>query len=121
MSFNEILDNLLRTLSTGSGFWSPMVWITAIIIAFLLIYVIRGIGKKEYKPKTEQTKVFLSGNIEYEKEQMHIKSSNVYWGFTEALKWLFSKLDKMHTEILSDYILWFVIMLGVMFIIIGVI
>ena len=52
---------------------------------------------------------------------MHVGGSNVYWGFTESLKWLYGSLEKMHTGNASDYILWFVIILGVMFLIIGVI
>ncbi len=42
----EIFDQLLETLKTGSGFWSPVIWILIIMIAFLLIYVIRSFGKK---------------------------------------------------------------------------
>ena len=110
----EILDQLLETLQTGSGFWNPLVWILIIMIAFLLIYVIRGFGKKNYKEKTGQTKSFLSGNPEYEKEQMKIKSSNVYWGFTEAMKWIYDLLRKMHNGNASDYVLWFVIVMSVL-------
>ncbi len=114
-------ESFLETFETGSGFWNPLIWITAIIVAFLIIYILRGYGKKEYKENTEQTKVFLSGNPEYEKEQMHIKGSNVYWGFTESLKWVYKTLDKMHTGNVSDYILWFVIIMGILFILVGVI
>ena len=114
-------ESFLETFETGSGFWNPLIWITAIIVAFLIIYILRGYGKKEYKENTEQTKAFLSGNPEYEKEQMHIKGSNVYWGFTESLKWVYKALDKMHTGNVSDYILWFVIIIGILFILVGVI
>ena len=114
-------DELLRSFETGSGFWNPLVWGTAIVIAFLIVYILRGFGKKEYKKETEQTKVFLSGNPEYEKEKMHVKGSNVYWGFMESLKWLYKGLEKMHTGNVSDYVLWFVIIMAIFFIVIGVI
>jgi len=114
-------ESFLETFKTGSGFWSPLIWIIAIIIAFLIIYIIRGYGKKDYKQNTEQTKVFLSGNAEPEKELMHIKGSNVYWGFTESLKWVYKILDRMHTGNVSDYILWFVIILGILFLLVGAI
>jgi hypothetical protein len=114
-------ESFLETFKTGSGFWNPLVWITAIIVAFLIIYILRGYGKKEYKEKTEQTKAFLSGNPEYEKEKMHIKGSNVYWGFTISLKWVYKVFDKMHTGNISDYVLWFVIIMGILFILVGVI
>ena len=109
------------TLETGSGFWNPILWISAIIIAFLIAYILRGFGKKEYKEKTGQTQAFLSGNPEYEKEQMHVKGSNVYWGFVESLKWVYNVLFKMHNGNVNDYTLWFVIVMAILFIIMGVI
>jgi hypothetical protein len=115
-------ETFLETLKIQDwSLWNPLVWGIAIIIAFLIIYIVRGFGKKGYKEKTEQTKVFLSGNPELEKEKMHVGGSNIYWGFTESLKWLYGSLEKMHTGNASDYILWFIIILGVMFLIIGVI
>jgi hypothetical protein len=111
----------LETLSTGSGLWNPLVWGIVIVIAFLIIYILRGFGKKGYKKETEQTKVFLSGNPEYEKEKMHVKANNVYWGFLESLKWVYNVLEKMHTGNISDYILWFMVIMGLCFIIMVVI
>ncbi|MDH7506997.1 MAG: hydrogenase [Candidatus Thermoplasmatota archaeon] len=110
----EIFNQLIETLKTGSGFWNPIVWVLIMIVAVLLVYVIRSFGKKQYKEKTEQTKSFLSGNPEYEKEQMRIKSSNVYWGFTEAMKWVYNLLKKMHNGNASDYVLWFVIIMSIL-------
>jgi hypothetical protein len=115
-------ETLLKTLKIQDwSLWNPLIWGIVIVIAYLIIYIIRGFGKKGFKEKTEQAKVFLSGNPELEKEKMHVGGSNVYWGFLESLKWLYGSLEKMHTGNASDYILWFVIILGVMFLIIGVI
>ena len=111
------LEPLLETFQTGSGFWNPVIWVVAIIIALLIAVILRGFGNNEYKKKTGQTQAFLSGNPEYEKEQMHIKSSNIYWGFTESLKWVFDSLKKMHTGNVSDYALWFVIVMAILFIV----
>ena len=116
-----MIDILLKNLETGSGFWNPLVWGLAIVIAILLIYIIRGFGKKDYKKDTEQTKAFLSGNPEFSKDEMHVKGKNLYWGFTQALKSVYNVLENMHNGNVSDYILWFVIILGVLFIVIGVI
>jgi len=116
-----MIDSLLETFSTGSGFWNPLVWGCAITVAFIIMYVLRSFGKKDYKEGTGQTQAFLSGNPEYEKEQMHVKGSNVYWGFTEALSWAYKVFEKMHTGNVSDYILWFVIIMGIFFIVLGVI
>jgi hypothetical protein len=101
------------TIETGSGFWNPIVWVIAIIIAYLLIYIIRGFGKTHYKKGTEQVKSFLSGNPEYEKEKMQVKASNLYWGFTTSLKGLYAILKKMHTGNATDYVLWFVVILAI--------
>jgi len=117
----EYIEQLINTLNTDSGFWNPLIWIIAFIIVFLLIYIIRSFGNKSYKKGTEQTKVFLSGNKELEAEQMHVKAKNVYWGFTESLKILYRFLDRMHNGNTGDYILWFVIIMGVLFLIFGVI
>jgi len=115
------IQDFLKTLGTDSGYWNPLVWGIIMVIALLIAYIIRGRGKKEYKKETEQTKVFLSGNPELEKEAMHVKASNVYWGFMESFKWLYKGLDKMHTGNVSDYILWYIIIMGIFFIILGVI
>jgi hypothetical protein len=115
-----MIEQLLKTLWTENGFWNPLIWGLVIVITFLIAYILRGFGKKDYKEKTGQTQAFLSGNPEYEKEKMHIKGSNVYWGFTEALKWVYDVLTKMHTGNVSDYVLWFVVVMAIVFIIVGV-
>ena len=66
------LEPLLETFQTGSGFWNPIIWVVAILVAFLIVVILRGFGKKEYKEKTGQTQVFLSGNPEYELSLIHI-------------------------------------------------
>lgn len=111
----------MLSLETGTGFWDPIVWIGAFVIAFLIAYIIRGFGKKDFKEGTEQTKSFLSGNPEMEKDQMHIQSSNIYWGFTEVLKPLYKTLQKMHTGNVNDYVLWFLIIMAIFLIIVGVV
>lgn len=115
-----MIDKLLETFKTGSGLWNPLVWGVIFIIAFLVVYIIRGLGKKDFVSKGEKSKVFLSGNPELEKEEMHIKASNVYWGFLEAFKWIYKSLDKMHTGNVGDYIFWFVVIIGIFFVILGV-
>ena len=112
--------SFVKTFQTGTGFWNPLLWGVVFIIGFLIAYILRGFGNKGYKKETEQTKVFLSGNPEYKKEDMHVKASNVYWGFTKSLGWFYKILDNMHTGNVSDYVLWFVIIMGVLFLIVGV-
>ncbi len=101
------------TIETGSGFWNPLIWAIAMVVAFLLIYILRSMGKEGFKKDTEQIKSFLSGNPEYSKDKMQVKSSNLYWGFTTSLKGLYTLLKRMHTGNASDYVLWFVIILAI--------
>jgi flagellar basal body-associated protein FliL len=108
------------TLESGSGFWNPILWILIMFIAFLFLYGIRGYGRKTYKKRTEQTKAFLSGNEEPSPEEMQVKASNLYWGFTTSLKSVYTVLRKMHTGNVSDYVLWFVVILAVLFLVFGV-
>ena len=116
-----MIDMIIQTLETGTGFWNPLAWIAAFIIIFLLVFILRGFGNKNYKKGTGQTQAFLSGNTEYEKEQMHVQSSNLYWGWTESLKWVIDLLKKMHTGNVSDYVLWFVIVMGILLLTVGLI
>jgi len=116
----EFLYSLLETLRTGSGVWNPISWIIVFVVAFLVVYIVRGFGKEDSQVKGEKAKVFLSGNPELEKEKMHVGGSNLYWGFTDMLSWVYRGLDKMHNGNVSDYIFWFVIVLGIFFILLGV-
>lgn len=54
----SMLEPLLETFQTGSGFWNPVVWIVVVIVVFLITYILRGFGNKEYKKGTEQVKSF---------------------------------------------------------------
>jgi len=114
-----MIDTFLQTFDTGNGFWNPLIWIVAFVIIFLIVVILRGFGNKAYKKNTGQTKAFLSGNPEYEKQQMHVKASNLYWGWTESMQGVINGLKKMHTGNVSDYVLWFVIVMGILLLFVG--
>ena len=105
------------TLDTFGGYWSPLVWLLAFIVTFLIAYVIWGLGEKRHK-KGEQLKPFISGLAEPSKTDVHVKGGNVYWGFTESLKEYYKYATKMHTGILNDYILWFIGIAAILFMVI---
>ena len=67
------LEPLLETFQTGSGFWNPIIWVVAIIVALLITVILRGFGNKEYKKNNGHTQAFLFGTQEYDKEQMQKK------------------------------------------------
>jgi len=107
-------------IESGNGIWNPVLWMLVLGILFLLLYGLRGFGRSTYKQGTEQTKVFLSGNKEATPEQMHIQASNLYWGFTTSMKSIYTVLRRMHTGNLSDYVLWFILILAILFLVFGV-
>ena len=104
------------TIETGAGFWNPLLWGVICVVAFLLVYILRSLGKKDFKKDVEQMQPFLSGNVK-SPEQMHVKASNLYWGFLTSIRWLFKIFRKMHTGNTSDYVLWFIIILALFFVI----
>ena len=60
---------------------------------------------------------FISGNPEPENAGAHIPATNLYWGFTEALKGWYQKLLPIHTGVLTDYVAWFLGVMALTFII----
>lgn len=102
----------MTLIYTGQGFWDPIVWLISMVLASILVYWIWSKGRSDYKRGTEQVKPFLSGNPEPEKGKLHVRASNIYWGFVEALKGYYEPLIGMHTGDLSDYVGWLVGMLA---------
>jgi len=111
-------NSFVKIFDTGAGFWSPIIWLIVILFALLIVYIIRSYGQKSYKKGTEQTKPFLSGNPEGDRESSHVKSSNLYWGFMESMRLIYKFLSNIHTGNVSDYVLWFVVIMGIFFIVI---
>jgi ABC-type multidrug transport system permease subunit len=109
------------TLQTGTGFWNPIAWIIAFIIAIILSYIIWSFGEKDYKKETIQTSPFLSGNPEPQKGEMHVRAGNLYWGYLEALQGYYSRLIPLHSGIINDYVIWFLGVMAIVLVIVGVI
>ncbi|HOP66311.1 MAG TPA: hydrogenase [Methanoregulaceae archaeon] len=99
--------DLIASLYTGSGYWNPLVWLIAIVVVFVIVYLIWSRGESGYKKGTLQTTPFISGNPEPEKSGVHVPGGNLYWGYTEALKGYYSRLVPLHTGRLNDYLLWY--------------
>lgn len=76
-------------------------------------------GRSLYKKGTEQGRPYLSGNAEPEKGAVHIRASNLYWGYLQALKGYYDTIVPMHTGILTDYMVWFVAVTALLLVIIG--
>jgi hypothetical protein len=94
------------TLSTGSGFWNPVVWLIAIAVVLLVVYLLWRQGEAGYNRGSAQVKPFISGNPEPAKKAVQMPASNLYWGFTEALSGYYARVVPAHTGIVTDYLLW---------------
>ncbi|MDO5845333.1 MAG: hydrogenase [Methanocorpusculum sp.] len=106
---------MIGELSTGFGVWNPIVWLAAVACALLLSFLLWKCGEHRYDRGTEQTKPYLSGNDEPQKDAVHIRGGNMYWGFTQALKGYYRRLIPLHSGILNDYLSWFLIGLLALF------
>jgi hypothetical protein len=94
------------TLTTGSGFWNPVVWLIAIAVMAVVVYLVWRRGEAGYTAGSAQVKPFISGNPEPSKHAVHVPASNLYWGFTEALSGYYARVVPAHTGIVTDYLLW---------------
>ncbi|MCD6474420.1 MAG: hydrogenase [Thermoplasmata archaeon] len=92
-------------LETGFGYWDAIAWIVAFIVICIVVYIIRSMGKKEHRKEAEEP--FFSG-VELPDEKVHVKASNIYWGFIESMKGYYDVMKKMHDGIINNYISWFV-------------
>ena len=107
---------LFQTLKTGAGSWNPLLWLMALAVAIGVAWYIRSRGRADSRggPAREP---FISGNPEPENAGAHIPATNLYWGFTEALKGWYEKLIPLHTGIITDYVAWFLGIMALMLII----
>ncbi|MEA1994184.1 MAG: hydrogenase [Euryarchaeota archaeon] len=109
---------MIGTLETGYGAWSALYWLFGLAVIFLISYIIYSLGGKTVRSQGEKGKPFLSGN-ETDKKGMHVKGSNVYWGFIEALKPYYTPLKKGHTGNINDYVGWLVVVMAAVLILVG--
>jgi hypothetical protein len=111
--YKEYGEGNLSVVDYGYAVWAPLVWIIALVVIGVMVLIWRSRGQKSYKKGTAQTDVFLSGVKVPPEEERHVKAENIYWGFFEALKDLYSAMMKPHTGIVNDYLLWFVAILAI--------
>ena len=98
------------TLTTGSGTWTPLLWLLAFVVALGIAWAIRSRGRKDFRDGAG-LKPFISGNEEPENGGGHVPASNLYWGFLESLKGYYARVVPLHTGVPTDYVAW---LLGVM-------
>ena len=109
----------MKTLITGFGLWNPLVWIISFLIVYIGIKFLQDHGQSDTKKDGDMILPFTSGNY-ISDEDARIKASNVYWGFVEAMKGYYNAITKIHTGIMSDYVYWYIGILAIIMILIGV-
>ena len=112
--------DLIAPLLTGYGIWAPGAWLVAFVAAVVIVYLLWKTGESSYKKGTELERPYLSGNAEPEKGDVHIRASNLYWGFLQALKGYYDAIVPIHTGVLTDYMIWFVAVTALLLVIVGV-
>jgi hypothetical protein len=108
-------------INTGFGVWNPIAWTLLFVGVALAAWLLRLLGRRDYKRGTGQTKVFLSGNEEPAPEQLHVRGEHLYWGLVDGLAGYYRRIRAAHTGVLTDYIAWFVGVLGVVLIILALV
>lgn len=103
----------MAIIEYGYALWNPVVWLVIFLVLAGVTLFFRSRGQKGYKKGTAQTQIFLAGEEMPPIEQLHIKAANIYWGFFEALKEFYASMMRPHTGIVSDYILWFVVVIAI--------
>jgi len=105
-------------IESSSGFWDPVAWMIAAIVALLIAYFIRSKGEKAYK-KGVQSETFLMGNPKSSEGETHVRAHNIYWGFFEGLKKYYVPTINAHTGIINDALIWLVAGVAIVIIILS--
>jgi hypothetical protein len=117
MTLNTILAALnskAASVQTSAGNWNPLVFVAVFVAVIIIILILRAFGNSS-RGKFEQ-RPFLSGNVDYKTD--NLRASNVYWGFFDGLKSVYTPLVAMHTGYIIDYLGIFIVMLALVMVLV---
>lgn len=106
----------LAWLQTRYGAWSPLAWTVAMLVALLVAAVLRALGRNDAAKGGEAGKPFVSANPVDDPEAARVPAGHLYWGFLHAMGRYYKRMRAFHSGILPDYVLWFVLTLGCLFV-----
>lgn len=97
--------------------WDPILFLWLLTFLALLVYIFGKFWNLSYN-KGVQREPFFSGNEET--DETHPRASDIYWGFMVALSSYYKDMKKIHTNNVNDYVYWFVIVLALVLVFVGV-
>jgi len=112
----------MNGISSGFGAWNPIAWVLLFAGVFAIAALVRSLGRVDSKRNTGQSKVFLSGNDEpADLRGLHVRGDHLYWGMVEGLAGYYRRVRALHTGVITDYVAWFVGVLGLVFVILALV
>lgn len=106
----------LAWLQTRHGAWSPLAWSAAMVFALVLAWLFRALGRKDAAKGGEAGTPFVSANPVADPEDARVPASHLYWGFLHAMDRYYRRMRAFHSGILSDYVMWFLLATGLLFV-----
>ena len=97
--------------------WQPLVFLVVFLFLFFVLVLFSrfwNLGMNQ----GDQKEPFLSGNSEG--KGMQLKAPHLYWGFMQPMKGFYDQMKQMHSEVVNDYVYWFLIVLVLLLLIVGV-
>ncbi len=95
------------SLNTGPSAWAPLAMAAGIFLMLVVVLALRFFGRKGFRYSKEKAMPFYSGNTVTQEER--VRASDFFWGFFEAFKGYYARMRELHSGIVNDYVLWFVI------------
>lgn len=106
----------LAWLQLRHGAWSPLAWAAAMLFALALAWLFRALGRKDPPTGPEAGTPFVSANPVADPEDARVPASHLYWGFIRVMDRYYRRMRAFHSGILSDYVLWFLLSVGALFV-----
>lgn len=112
-----IFGKLLFSSMPGA-FWSPLLFLLIFVALVLVLWIVVRLSfRSDYNIESDQVKPFNSGNLD--PIDYNVRSSNLYWGFKQALKPYYKLIEDLHSGDLNDYIRWLTISLALCLLLVG--
>lgn len=103
-----------------AGYWKPESWLVlfvVILIAFLIIVTINlsSMGRRSVEQSVSNTKYdnFTGGE---EEEYSQVGGHDLFWGMKYQFRTYFDTLQKAHSGVVNDYVLWVIACLTIVII-----